>query len=112
MNQVFTVQPDLLVSGINHGSNSSVSIFYSGTMGATIEGCLYGIPSIGFSLLDFSSDADFSGAVAFGRQVVKQVLEKGLATDTCLNVNIPVLPVDAIKGIRCVARIGEYGAGI
>ncbi|KAF5078487.1 5'-nucleotidase SurE [anaerobic digester metagenome] len=100
MNQVFTVQPDLLVSGINHGSNSSVSIFYSGTMGATIEGCLYGIPSIGFSLLDFSSDADFSGAVAFGRQVVKQVLEKGLATDTCLNVNIPVLPVDAIKGIK------------
>lgn len=99
MNQLFQVLPDLIVSGINHGSNASVSIFYSGTMAATIEGCLYNIPSIGFSLLDYTSNPDFSAAVHYGQIVVKNVLEKGLSNRTCLNVNVPVLKTDEIKGV-------------
>jgi Predicted acid phosphatase len=90
----------LLVSGINHGANSSASVVYSGTMAAAIEGCLYEIPSIGFSLLDFSRTPDFSAAVKFIRQIVKNALENGIETDTCLNVNIPKLPYDQIKGVR------------
>lgn len=70
--------PDLIVSGINHGSNASVSVVYSGTMGAVIEGCLNGIPSIGFSLLDFDPDADFEAAQHFGRRIVQHVLDDGL----------------------------------
>ncbi|MHC1705263.1 MAG: 5'/3'-nucleotidase SurE [Tenuifilaceae bacterium] len=100
MNQLFTNPPDLIVSGINHGSNSSVSIFYSGTMAATIEGCLYDIPSIGFSLLDYTSNPDFSSAIEFGKKIVANVLENGLENGTCLNVNFPVLPAEDIKGIK------------
>ncbi|RPH34524.1 MAG: 5'/3'-nucleotidase SurE [Bacteroidales bacterium] len=100
MNQLFHIPPDLIVSGVNHGSNSSVSIFYSGTMAATIEGCLYNIPSIGFSLLDYTSNPDFNAAVHFGQSIVQNVLEKGLMTGTCLNVNIPVLRIDEIKGVK------------
>lgn len=100
MNQLFRIPPDLIVSGINHGSNSSVSIFYSGTMAAAIEGCLYNIPSIGFSLLDYTDDPDFSAAIHFGRTVVQNVLENGLSNGTCLNVNIPVLKTEEIKGVK------------
>jgi len=100
MNQLFKTPPDLVVSGINHGSNSSISIIYSGTMAATIEGCLYNIPSIGFSLLDYSSNPDFSASIEFGRKIVNSVIENGLVKGTCLNVNFPVLPVDEIKGIN------------
>ncbi len=100
MSEVLKHKPDLLLSGINHGSNSSVSVFYSGTMGAAIEGCLYGIPSIGFSLLDYMPDADFTGAVEYGKQIVQNVLDHGLAKGTCLNVNVPAIPKNEIKGIR------------
>ncbi len=100
MSQIFTTPPDLVVSGINHGSNSSISIIYSGTMAAAIEGCLYDIPSIGFSLLDYEENPDFTASVQFGKIVVKNVLENGLSKGCCLNVNIPVLPADKIKGIR------------
>lgn len=100
MNQVFSSPPDMLLSGINHGSNSSVSVFYSGTMAAVIEGCLYGIPSIGFSLLDFMPEADFTGAVHYGRTVIQNVLEHGLADGCCLNVNVPAIPLENIKGIK------------
>lgn len=104
MSQLFTNRiPDLVVSGINHGSNSSISIIYSGTMAAAIEGCLYGIPSIGFSLLDYDESPDFSASIRFGRVIVQNVLDKGLSKGCCLNVNIPVLPVKSVKGIR-VAR--------
>jgi len=100
MNQLFTNPPDLILSGINHGSNASVSIFYSGTMAATIEGSLFNIPSIGFSLLDYTSNPDFSATVHYGRTIVQSVLEKGLSKGTCLNVNVPVLPIDKIKGFK------------
>jgi 5'-nucleotidase len=100
-NQLFRNQkPDLLVSGINHGANSSSSVVYSGTMAAVIEGCLYEIPAIGFSLLDFSKHPDFSASVNYIRIIVENVLNKGLQAGTCLNVNIPKLKLEDIKGIR------------
>lgn len=100
-NQLFRGQkPDLLVSGINHGANSSSSIVYSGTMAAVIEGCLYHTPSIGFSLLDFSRHPDFSASITYVREIVKNALEFGILPDTCLNVNIPKLPYEEIKGVR------------
>jgi 5'-nucleotidase len=92
--------PDLCVSGINHGSNSSINIIYSGTMSAAVEAALEGIPSIGFSLCDHSYDADFAPSVAMGSKIVQQVMENGLAPSTLLNVNIPMLPLEAIKGIK------------
>jgi 5'-nucleotidase len=88
------------VSGINHGANSSSSIVYSGTMAAVIEGCLYEIPAIGFSLLDFSKNPDFSASISYIRTIVDNVINKGLQPGTCLNVNIPKLKFEDIKGIR------------
>lgn len=100
-NQLFRDhKPDLLVSGINHGANSSSSVVYSGTMAAAIEGCLYHIPSIGFSLLDFSRHPDFSASIRYTRMIVKNALETGIQLNTCLNVNIPKLSFDEIKGVR------------
>ena len=90
--------PDYIVSGINHGSNSSTSVHYSGTLGAAREGALNGIPSIGFSLLSYKSDADFSESQKVVKAVFKDVLENGLATDVFLNVNIPY--TDKLKGIK------------
>ncbi|MDX9771663.1 MAG: 5'/3'-nucleotidase SurE, partial [Tenuifilaceae bacterium] len=84
MSEVLKTTPDIILSGVNHGSNSSVSVFYSGTMGAAIEGCLYGIPSIGFSLLDFMPDADFTGAVEYGKPIIESVLANGLKRGVCL----------------------------
>ncbi|GAB4317443.1 MAG: 5'/3'-nucleotidase SurE [Bacteroidales bacterium] len=92
--------PDLLVSGINHGSNASVNIVYSGTMAAAIEGCIDGIPSIGFSLLDYSHDASFEGIEQWILPVIRNVLENGLPEGVCLNVNVPAVPFDQIKGLR------------
>jgi 5'-nucleotidase len=100
MNQLLKTKPTLLVSGINHGANSSSSVVYSGTMAAAIEGCLYEVPSIGFSLLDFSKDADFTPAIPAVRKIVDNVLTNGIVSGTCLNVNIPNVPEKEIKGIR------------
>lgn len=93
-------KPDLVVSGINHGANSSSSVVYSGTMAAAIEGCLYETPSIGFSLLDFSRTPDFSASIEYVRMIVGNALKHGIQRDTCLNVNIPKLAYDEIKGVR------------
>lgn len=82
-------KPDLVLSGVNHGTNSSVCVIYSGTMGAALEGCLHDTPSIGFSLTDFSAEADFSKAEKYIYDISKDVLENGLPEDTCLNVNFP-----------------------
>ena len=93
-------KPDLCVSGINHGSNASINVLYSGTMSAAIEAALDGIPSIGFSLLDYSHDADFSASKVVVKSIIEKVLEKGLPKGSCLNVNIPKLSYTDIKGFK------------
>ena len=93
-------KPDLLVSGINHGSNASINVLYSGTMSAAMEGALEGIPSIGFSLNNYSVDADFSASEIIARQMIHQSLENPMPKGICLNVNIPDGPISMIKGIR------------
>jgi len=100
MNKLVPKRPDLCVSGINHGSNSSINVLYSGTMSAAVEGAIEGIPSIGFSLLDYSHDADFSQCEEYVIKIAKQVLENSLPKGTCLNVNIPNVKKEEFKGIR------------
>ncbi len=100
-------KPDILLSGINHGSNSGTCITYSGTMGAVLEGCMQHIPSVGFSLLDHSAKADFSLAMNYVADITRKVLSGGLPDNICLNVNIPskVIP----EGIRvCRAARGFW----
>lgn len=101
-------KPDLLVSGINHGSNASVNVIYSGTMSAAVEGALEGIPSIGFSLCDHSIDADFDASVYFAKILAEKVLKDGLPDGTCLNVNIPKLDLDIIKGTKVARQCIAY----
>ena len=93
-------KPDLCVSGINHGSNASINIIYSGTMSAAMEASLEGIPAIGFSLLDFADDADFEPSKKYVRELIRHVLENGLQNTRLLNVNLPKLPADQIKGMK------------
>jgi 5'-nucleotidase len=93
-------EPDVIVSGINHGSNTSISVLYSGTMSAAIEGAIEGTPAIGFSLCDYGHDADFSHTEEYIRKITLQVLEKGLPKGVALNVNFPPKRNEAIKGIR------------
>lgn len=98
---------DLAISGINHGSNSAVNVTYSGTMGAVLEGCMQGIPSVGFSLLHHSMKADFSLSTAFVAAIAATVLEKGLPKGVCLNVNIPARVIP--QGIKvCRAARGRW----
>ena len=92
--------PNLCVSGINHGSNASINVIYSGTMSAAIEAATEGIPAIGFSLLDHSWNADFSQARNYIKRIAQKVLENGLPKGTVLNVNIPNLQEENIKGIK------------
>ncbi len=92
--------PDLVVSGINHGSNTSISVLYSGTMSAAIEGALEGLPSIGFSLCDYSSKADFSHVEEWVEKIAIQVLERGIPKGIALNVNFPPKRNEPIQGIK------------
>jgi 5'-nucleotidase len=109
LNQLLPRNPDLMVSGINHGSNSAISVIYSGTMGAAIESSLYGIPSIGFSVLDHKKTADFSIAIKYGRKVVEDVLENGLPEQVALNVNFPVVSEADFKGFKiCKQTTGVW----
>lgn len=91
-------KPDLCVSGINHGLNNSINVIYSGTMSAAVEGAIEKIPSIGFSMDDFSSDADFQYTKPYIKAISEQVLEHSLPEGTLLNVNFP--KGDGIKGIK------------
>lgn len=97
-------KPDLIVSGINYGDNSGVNAHYSGTMGVVLEGCVKGIPSIGFSSCDIDKAADFSPYTGVVQSLVSKVLEQGLPRRTCLNVNFPV--GGQFKGVK-VARQDE-----
>jgi len=97
MNEVLSVKPDMLVSGINHGENQGLSVHYSGTMGAAFEGCVFDIPSIGVSLCDYPSGFDFSESCRLSRILAEYVLKHGLPHGTYLNMNVPNIPV--VKGI-------------
>lgn len=93
-------KPDLCVSGINHGSNSSINVIYSGTMSAAIEAGIEGVPAIGFSLLDYRWSADFSPLKPFIEKIVYNALTHKIPSDVVLNVNFPLLPKKEIKGIK------------
>ena len=101
INQILDAKPDLCVSGVNHGSNSSINVIYSGTMSAAVEGALENIPSVGFSLLDSDHNADFSEAEFYIRKITKQVLNNGLDRGVCLNVNIPkTIKSQELRGLK------------
>jgi 5'-nucleotidase len=93
-------KPDLILSGVNHGSNSSINVIYSGTMSAAVEGAVEGIKSVGFSLLNHDDDADFSQSESFVRTIIKNVLENPMLLGSCLNVNIPKGKPKGIKICR------------
>ena len=99
-------KPDLILSGINHGSNVSTNILYSGTMSAAVEGALSGIPSVGYSLTDYSENADFQYSEKIVQIISRKVIKEGLKKGTCLNVNIPNIKENQIKGIK-VCRQGR-----
>ncbi len=94
------VKPDIILSGINHGSNASINVIYSGTMSAAVEGALEGVPSVGFSLLDHSIDADFTASKSLARAIAIKTLKEGLPKGVCLNVNIPKLSSAEIMGVK------------
>lgn len=100
VNEILKRKPDLCVSGINHGSNSSINVIYSGTMSAAVEAGIEGIPAIGFSLLDYSWNADFSQIKSHVKQITSEVLKKGLPEGVILNVNFPKLSKEEIKGVK------------
>ena len=110
LNEFLDRKPDLLVSGINHGSNAGISVIYSGTMGAAIEGCIFEVPSFGVSLCEYAYDADFTYACEVAKKVAATVLEKGLPKGICLNINVPE---GEIKGIKITSQthgkwVNEY----
>lgn len=97
IHEILERRPDLIVSGINHGSNSAINVIYSGTMGAVLEGCEHGVPSVGFSISNYSPDADFSNFEPYILSIARQVLREGLKAGVCLNVNAPA---NEIKGLK------------
>ena len=102
-------KPDLCISGINHGANHSINVIYSGTMSAAMEASIESIPSIGFSLLDYRFDADFSAATFYANKIIKTVLSTKLDKHLLLNVNIPSVPKKDIKGIKvCKQAYAKY----
>ena len=109
VDKVLHRKPDLCLSGINHGANHSINVIYSGTMSAAVEAAIESIPSAGFSLLDFSIEADFTGARKYARMVVEKMLKTKLDKHTVLNVNIPSIPVELIKGLKiCRQAYAKY----
>ena len=100
VNEILKKKPDLCVSGVNHGSNSSINVIYSGTMSAAVEAGIEGIAAIGFSLLDYDWNADFEAAKKFIKQIALQTLKNGLPKGVVLNVNLPKLKENDIKGIK------------
>ena len=102
-------KPDICLSGINHGANHSINVIYSGTMSAAMEASIESIPSIGFSLLDYSIEADFSAAEFYVHKIVKSVMKMELDKHFLLNVNIPAVPLDLMNGIKvCKQAYAKY----
>jgi 5'-nucleotidase len=109
VDKVLRRKPDICLSGINHGANHSINVIYSGTMSAAVEAAIESIPSAGFSLLDHSVEADFSGARKYARLVVQQMLKTKLDKHTVLNVNIPAVDAELIRGVRiCKQAYAKY----
>lgn len=100
--------PDLVLSGINHGSNSAISLLYSGTMAAALEAAFENIPAIGFSLLNYNSEADFDTSKIVARQIIKKVITDGIDEHTCLNVNIPDVKISDLKGFKITTQAKGY----
>jgi len=106
ISEILGRKPDLLVSGINHGSNANICVHYSGTMGAALEGCIFKVPSIGYSLLDHHPEADFSMSRELIHKLSSDILKKGLPEGVCLNVNIPK---GKLKGAKvCRQASGQW----
>ncbi|MCR4031762.1 MULTISPECIES: 5'/3'-nucleotidase SurE [Flavobacterium] len=110
VNEILKRKPDLCVSGINHGSNSSINVIYSGTMSAAVEAGIEGIQSIGFSLLDFDWNADFEQIKSFVKKITLETLENKLPPGVVLNVNFPKLKESEIKGIKVCRQAKAYYA--
>ncbi len=109
LDKIMTRRPDIVVSGINHGANSSINVIYSGTMSAAVEAGVEGLQAIGFSLLDFSWDADFAQAKEFIQGIVRKTLENPLPKGVVLNVNIPKLKKEQIKGVKvCRQAVAKW----
>jgi 5'-nucleotidase len=110
VDKVLHSKPDICISGINHGANHSINVIYSGTMSAAVEAAIESIPSVGFSLLDYSLDADFTGARQYARIIVEQILKGGIPDKhMVLNVNVPAVPADQIKGVKiCRQAYAKY----
>jgi 5'-nucleotidase len=109
VDKVLHRKPDICLSGINHGANHSINVIYSGTMSAAIEAAIESIPSAGFSLLDFSVEADFNGAKVYVKKIVQEMLQQKLDKHLTLNVNIPAVEESLIKGIKvCKQAYAKY----
>src|SRR5688572_9663411 len=109
VDKVLQGKPDICLSGINHGANHSINVIYSGTMSAAMEAAIESIPSIGFSLLDHSIDADFTGARKYANLIVKNMLKRKLDQHLLLNVNVPAVDVNLIKGAKlCRQAYAKY----
>jgi 5'-nucleotidase len=109
VNEILNKKPDLCVSGINHGANSSINVIYSGTMGAAIEAGIQGIPAIGFSLLDFKWHANFGPSEEYVKKISLNVIQNGIPGEFILNVNIPNLKTEEIKGVKiCKQANGRW----
>lgn len=106
--EVLHRKPDLIVSGVNHGANTSTNVLYSGTMSAAVEGAMEGIPSVGFSLCSFDHEADFNGAISIVKKVVEKVLRNGMPKGICLNVNVPELKENELKGVKVCRQAHAY----
>jgi 5'-nucleotidase len=110
VDKVLHRKPDICLSGVNHGANHSINVIYSGTMSAALEASIESIPSVGFSLLDYSLEADFSGAKKYARLLVEQILKtKNIDKHLCLNVNFPAVAVNELKGLKvCRQAYAKY----
>lgn len=109
VDKILRKKPDLCLSGINHGANHSINVIYSGTMSAAMEASIESIPSIGFSLLNYNYEADFTAAKFYAKKIVEEVLHKKMDKHFLLNVNIPSIPLELIKGIKvCRQAYAKY----
>jgi len=105
MNRLIKEKIDLVVAGINHGANLGTDVLYSGTVSAAAEGVIMGVPSIAVSLNSYEEEIDFSFAAQFTKNVIKVIMKKGIEKNTLLNINVPPLTPEDIKGIR-ITKLG------